>query len=131
MKNIFILSCILLSSFSFKLYAAEPTCQFSSAGNWYCQYSGTVDRIYVNSGNMILLYFDTCFQQTTLDASASNGLTFNQRCAASIPLTDNPDFAKLFYSTALSAQASKRNVTIQMRGTHSSYVKMDRIWLAQ
>lgn len=128
MKKTFIITAVLLL-LSHKANAAEPTCQFSSSGSWYCQYNGSVNRIYVNSGNMILLYFDTCYSQATLDASASNGLNFTQRCAASIPLSDNPDFAKLFYSTALSAQTSKRSVSIQMRGTHGGYVKMDRIWL--
>ncbi|WP_251359709.1 hypothetical protein [Kangiella sp. TOML190] len=44
-------------------------------------------------------------------------------------LDDNPEFAKLFYSTALSANAQNKKVSIQMRGTYDGYLKADRIWL--
>jgi hypothetical protein len=112
----------LLSSF---VLAGQPTCHSSYGG--YCAYTGKVQRIYINSGNLIRMYFDT---PVPLDVPAGIGYNVTQAPAAAIRINSNPDFAKLFYSTALAAQASGRNVTIQMRGTTSGYLLIDRIWLA-
>lgn len=72
------------------------------------------------------MYFDT-----PLDLHVAQGVGFNPAVASAaiIKVDDHPDFAKLFYSTALAAQASGREVTIQMRGVASGYLVIDRIWL--
>ncbi|MCE9687161.1 hypothetical protein LZP73_13260 [Shewanella sp. AS16] len=57
------------------------------------------------------------------------GFTVTNGGAAAISISADSEFAKLFYSTALAAQASNRDVTIQMRGNIGSYLKIDRIWL--
>ena len=106
--------------------AAKPACYATHGG--YCQYDGKVKSIYVNSGNIILLYFDTAIP--TGDVSVA-GFSITNGGAAAYRMTDNPAFANLFYSTALAAQASGRAVTIQMRGTESGYLQFDRIWLAE
>lgn len=106
--------------------AAEPICKTYHSGN-YCQYSGKVAQIYVNSGNLVLLYFDV---PISVSDANSYGMGISNGSAASLSITDNPDFANYFYSTALAAQASGRNVTMQMRGSQSGYLKVDRIWLA-
>jgi len=124
MKRILIL---LLSVLSFELMAAKPSCSSNHGG--YCSYKGPVKHIYVNSYNLILIYFDT-----PLDLSEASvaGFTPTKGPAAALLITDqNRDFANLLYSTALAAQASKRNISIQMRGTQSGYLKVDRIWLAE
>ncbi len=109
------------------IQAATPTCHVHSGGN-FCQYNGSVDRLYVNSGNMILMYFDSA-----VDVSVPQGVGINATTgvATAISITDSPEFAKMFYSTVLAAQASKREVSIQMRGTKSGYLKVDRIWLSE
>ncbi|TQV74912.1 hypothetical protein FLL45_08095 [Aliikangiella marina] len=122
-RLIFALSVLLLSTDAF---AGKPTCHGSSGG--YCRYTGYVERIYINSGNLILFYFDEAMDDGEWDKA---GLSANQRSAATVLLNENPDFAKLFYSTALSAQASNRQVTVQMSGVHAGYLKIDRIWLAR
>ncbi|MDT3334958.1 hypothetical protein Q4Q49_06560 [Shewanella sp. SP1S1-7] len=106
--------------------AALPSC--SSASGGYCQYTGKVANLYVNSGNTILMYFDTPMDPANASVagfSASNGN------AGIVKIDENPEFAKLFYSTALAAQASQRNVSVQMHGTVSGYLKIDRIWLKE
>jgi len=108
------------------VFAAAPTC--SSTPTPYCQYTGKVQKIYINSSGGILLYFDTRLDKAVAE---SVGFTPTNTSAAHYLVSTNPDFAKMFYSTALAAQASKRNVTIQMRGTSSGYLKFDRIWLAE
>ena len=109
------------------VFSATPTCSEHSGGN-FCQYSGPVERIYVNSGNMILMYFDSAID-TSIPQSL--GMDINYGNATAINIQDNPDFANYFYSTALAAQASGRNVVIQMRGTRHGYLKVDRIWLSK
>lgn len=111
---------------SFTALASTPVCY--SSHNGYCHYEGKVSRIYVNSGNLILLYFDTTMDP---DEGSTASMSLTKGAAAAVKISDNPEFAKLFYSTALAAQASQRNVEIQMRGTISGYMKIDRIWLAE
>ncbi|MBW8184273.1 hypothetical protein [Shewanella nanhaiensis] len=124
MKTLMLLVVSLLMSFSAQ--ASAPACY--SSYNGYCQYDGKVSRIYVNSSNLILLYFDEAMDPAL--GSEAN-MSLNSGVAAAVFITENPEFAKLFYSTALAAQASQRNVQIQMRGTLSGYMKADRIWLAE
>ncbi len=120
--------CILAIGLFFSniSWAGAPTCHNHSSGP-YCRYQGKVQNIYINTGNTILIYFDT-----PLDPNVASGvgLTITQPSAAAFDLDENPEFAKLFYSTALAAQASNRNITLQMRGTFAGYLKFDRIWLA-
>lgn len=104
--------------------AGEPTCHSHNSVN-YCTYTGSVSKIYANTHGIILMYFDTVLPIEKSNISITNG------AAAAYPVADNPEFANLFYSTALAAQASGRNITIQMRGTESGYLKFDRIWLAE
>lgn len=116
---------LYVTFFTFDSYAAAPTCHdYKESG--YCKYVGKVKSIYVNSSNIILLYFDT---PVDLSQPQEYGFNISNNFAAAIDITKSPEFAKLFYSTALAAQASGRNVSIQMRGVQSGYLKVDRIWL--
>lgn len=117
----------LCSIFSIASMAGTPTCHEHSGGN-FCQYTGTVSRLYVNDSNMILMYFDSAVD---VSVPQSVGIDATTGVATALSVTDKPEFAKMFYSTVLAAQASKREVSIQMRGTQSGYLKVDRIWLAE
>ena len=117
---------LLFALVSMNVFAATPLCRSSSGG--YCQYTGPVKQIYVNSNNLIILYFDSSFDENAWEVA---GYDATVRNAAAIRIDDNPDFAKLFYSTALAAQSSKRSVSVQMRGAISGYMKIDRIWLPE
>ncbi len=123
MKTLCFLCLIFIST---SVMAAMPVCRDTHGG--FCGYTGKVERIYINSGGKILLYFDT---PMPVENALTAGLTITKGSAGIIVISHNPEFAKLFYSTALAAQASKRNVTIQMRDTNSGYLLMDRIWLAE
>ena len=111
--------------FSSYSYAAAPTCH-DNKGAGYCKYVGKVKSIYVNSSNIVLLYFDT---PVDVSQPQEYGFNISNGFAAAIDITKTPEFASYFYSTALAAQASGRNVSIQMRGVQSGYLKIDRIWL--
>lgn len=106
-------------------FAAKPKCYSSHGG--YCKYVGPVSQVYVNAHGLILIYFDQAI--LTSDTGIA-GLTITNGSAASFKISENPEFAKMFYSTALSAQASGRDISIQMRGTESGYLRFDRIWLS-
>ena len=110
------------------VFGAAPTCQLSSSGEAYCSYTGKVRQIYINAGGAILFYFDTSYDKAIAEAI---GFTPTNTSSAAFLVSDSPDFAKMFYSTALAAQASKRDVTIQMRGIVSGRLRFDRIWLAE
>lgn len=119
-------SIILLTMLNLNAFASEPTCH--SGDSPYCQYTGKVNRIYVNADNLILLYFDTPLPS---GAAASAGYSVSNHSAAALfSIDDNSEFAKMLYSTALAAQASNRDVTVQMRGTTGGFLKLDRIWLS-
>ena len=125
-KTLWFLSLSIFFGMSAVSYSGAPTCHASHGG--YCAYKGKVKNLYVNSGNLILLYFDTPLAVGAADVA---GFSATRNNAAAFLITQNPEFAKLFYSTALAAQASGREVSIQMRGTQSGYLKLDRIWLSE
>ncbi|WP_444946657.1 hypothetical protein ACJJIP_08515 [Microbulbifer sp. VTAC004] len=125
MKSFSVLITVMALMFVGGVQAGTPTCH--SGSDVYCQYIGKVERIYVNKDNLILLYFDT---PVALNIPESAGLSAVYDFAAAFAADENPEFAKMFYSTALAAQASGRDVTIQMRGLQGGYLKIDRIWLS-
>lgn len=122
-KNLLLITMLFTCVFA---NAGAPTCNTASGG--YCSYLGEVKSIYVNKSNHILIYFDTVAASGFADSVAS-GVT--QQSAAILPIDEKPEFAKLFYATALAAQASGRNISIQMRDSLGGYMKIDRIWLAK
>ena len=123
MKKLVLSIFILLVSNS--VLAASPTCHSSHGG--YCAYAGKVSRIYINTSNIILIYFE---EPISVEDAAVAGITISHGNAAAFHVPNNPDFARMFYSTALAAQASGRNISMQMRGEQSGYLQFDRIWLA-
>ena len=125
MKIFIALIFISITFLSSKVSANTPVC--SSASGGYCQYSGKVNRIYINSGNIILIYFERALDVAEAEAV---GMNISNGGAAAFKVSNNPEFAQMFYSTALTAQASGRDVSIQMRGVESGYMAFDRIWLS-
>ena len=121
MKNIIYLLALF---FSANIFSAMPVCYSTYGG--YCNYTGKVSKIYINSTNTILIYFDTAMP---IENAGEASISISNGTAAVYKVSDNPEFAKLFYSTALAAQASGRNISIQMRSSESGYLKFDRIWL--
>jgi len=121
---LFVLFIIFLSFPKFLAAKTAPSC-YSHPGGSYCQYNGYVRQIYVNSGNLILMYFEKALD---VSVAADVGLDVTNGGAGMIKISDNPEFAKMFYSTALAAQASKRKVIVQLRRS-GSYLTIDRIWL--
>jgi len=101
MRIILAITAIL---YSFSSFAAQPICNTHASGN-YCTYTGIVSKVYVNSSNMILMYFE---QPVDINTANSFGMNIVHGEAAAFLIDNNPEFAKLSYSTILAAQASNR-----------------------
>lgn len=130
MKNAF---CVFAVSAVLLLTAAEsragaPTCHTHHHGN-YCAYVGTVKSLYINSGNQILMYFDTPMDPSTPTSVGISGVSNHTATAFYLP--DNTEYGKLLYATLLAAQSRGATVSIQMRGTYNGYLVVDRIWLPE
>lgn len=123
-RFIMICTVVIASRISFGAQAATPFCSSSSGG--YCQYNGKVSKIYVNSGGIILLYFEN---PTTVAEAQLAGFTISATNAAAYQMSTNIEFAKMLYATALAAQTSGREISIQMHGVEAGYLKISRIWL--
>ncbi len=129
MKKIYMIWLLTLSLvITGSALASKPVCKSTTSGVPLLQYYGKVSRIYINSGNIILVYFE---QEIDVAEAADCGIGITNGSAAAYKVDNNPEFAKLFYSTALAAQASGRNILIQMYGTQNGYPQFDRIWLAE
>ena len=120
MKKLFLATLALF--FSHTVLADAPNCY--EAG--YCTYNGKVKTVYVSSSGKILIYFDT---NTTVAEAAKAGFTIVKTNAAQVTISDNPDFAKLVHSTALTAQTLGRNINIQMNSSSSTNLIISNIWL--
>lgn len=118
--------CLALMLLSYEVLAAKPGCSPHN-GSYYFHYNGPVKSVYVNESSLVLIYFD---QPMLVEEASACGLTITSGAAGSYVIDDNPEYAKMLYSTALTAQASGRNISIQMREVRSGYLKIDRIWLS-
>ncbi|SIO20919.1 hypothetical protein SAMN02745824_3360 [Parasphingorhabdus marina DSM 22363] len=95
----------------------------------YCQYTGKLDRVYINIDKWMLFYFE---QSVDIALPASAGFTgISRGDAGAFAVSADPEFAEYFYSTALTAFAGEKTVTIQMRGNVGGYMKVDRIWVTR
>jgi hypothetical protein len=127
MNKILLITCFLITSiFSGAASAAKPVCHSSHGG--YCGYKGKVKRVYVNTANEILMYFE---QPIALADAEVAGYTISKGAAGVYKITDNPDFAKMLYSTLLAATSQDRVVSVQMRGVTNGYLTIDRIWFGE
>lgn len=123
MMSISFITLMLISS---SVYANQPQCHSSSGG--YCSYEGKVKRVYVRSDNLMLMYFENSIP---VENATVAGLSINSGVAGAYKINENPDFAKMLYSTLLAAVSQDRIVSIQLRGTQAGYLKIDRIWFGE
>jgi len=106
--------------------ASAPGC-YTYNGQGYCQYTGKVSQAYVNSNGEILMYFDTAMPANAPSSVGISGVT--ALTATLFRTSQNPDYAKMLYSSLLAAQARGATVIVQMWGVEGGYMKLDRIWV--
>jgi hypothetical protein len=114
-----------LYAFSFASHAAAPVCTAT-----YCYYTGQVNQAYVNEYNQVILYYDTML--TPAQSTAMN-TTHPDGCVVDLSTAAGAQFGEMFYATLLSAQATRRAVTVFIFPAASTglFPRCDRIWLAQ
>lgn len=118
-----LVSCISVSEV---VWAGAPTCTTYSSGA-YCQYTGKVSRVYVNSSDQILMYFDTPLDLAQPTSVGISGVS--STVATIVNISVNPAFADYFYAAILSAQARDATIAVQMRTVSAGYLVTDRIWV--
>jgi hypothetical protein len=109
--------------------AADSFGCYPYSGSWYCQYTGRVQRAYVNSNKEVILYFENAISPSAPANVGASGVTVY--AGAMYPGNEDPDFAKMLYASLLAAQARGVAVSIQMHAVHAGYLKMDRIWVEE
>ncbi len=118
----FFLGLLALSTFSQGALAQSVSCAAT-----YCQYVGKITRAYINEDNLMLIYFEEPFD---VAMTANAGITgVSDGNAGSYIITDNPDYSEFLYSTALTALAADKTVTMQFYERRGSYLKIDKIWV--
>jgi hypothetical protein len=100
--------------------ANAPQC-YPNGGSWYCQYTGQVSSAYMNVGGLILLYFDTAADPSTLASAGITGVS--QYGGAAYLMATNSDISKSLYASLLVAQARGVSVTVQMQGVVQGYLQ--------
>jgi len=74
------------------------------------------------------MYFENSVDPAIISAA---GISASVQDAGGYLITDNPIYAEYLYSTLITAQASKRPVTIQFFGTTQGYLTLTKVWLAE
>lgn len=121
----FIMGILVFAAWPSVANAQTTTCAVSQ-NIPYCQYTGKLKTVYINDSNLMLLFLEQPVD-TALPASVGyTGVT--NGTAGMYTTTVNPSFAEFLYSTALTASAADKTVTMQFRGA-AGYMKVDRIWL--
>ncbi|GAA0464021.1 hypothetical protein GCM10009096_00600 [Parasphingorhabdus litoris] len=127
-KLIFIVSFIGTLIFGSSSASAQQSFFCSPSYGGYCQYTGKISQLYVNDANLIIMYFENSVDPAVI---SNTGISASVNNAGAYMITDNPIYAEYLYSTLITAQASKRPVTIQFFGTTSGYLKLSKVWLAE
>lgn len=125
-KSITVLILMLLSQLSF---AGTFSCSANSSG--YCSYQGNVSRVYVNRGNILLIYTDAAMDITKASVAGTKFDKVKQKYAFAVDMNVHYEFGKNIQALALSALMANKKISVQMRDTYGSYLQIDRLWIHQ
>jgi hypothetical protein len=107
-------------------YSADFGCVTNERGA-YCKYVGKIKRLYINSDNIMYVYFEKALDMKKAEAIGFNNVKNEM---AGLKLNENNKlFFDLRYRTFLTAKANDMQVSFQMRSVEGGYLKIDRIWL--
>ena len=127
MKTFVGLMLTLLMTVSVSAATPQGSYCFTHSSGGICRYEGLVSEVYVNNTNLILVFFEDAFGPTEASDVGISGV--NKFNAVAVHISPDPEFARMFYSTVLAAQAQGRVITVQMNTTHGGYLEADRIWM--
>lgn len=121
---------LLLIAVAFLLPSSAMAQTFSCHphnGAPYCFYSGKLSRVYVNEGNLMLFYMEEAIDANLPSSVGISGVS--QLTSVAYPASNNPVFAEYLYSTALTAYAGNKTVSMQFRRVYGGWLIVDRIWI--
>lgn len=124
----FLLATVAIFGLSGIANAQTFTCAVSN-NIPYCTYTGKLDKVYFNIDKNMLFYFEQWVDVALPAAAGFTGISRGDAGAFDADL--DPVFAEYFYTTALTAFAGEKTVTIQLRGNVGGYMRVDRIWVAR
>ena len=122
---VIILGLSLLSSCQFTANN-NAVCKNSTSDTPYCRYKGTIEKLYVNSDGLVLIFINDDF---SLEQAKKYGYEIKTGNVIAYPLkgensisTNMLDFVKIAFSKQLDVEIHARNV-------FKGYLTVDRIWV--
>lgn len=130
MKNIIILSIgLIIVLFAYKTYEStnsEAICKPSEAATAYCRYKGQIDKVYINSNGLALVFLNKDFN---LEDAKKFGYVVTAGNIVAIDLNSEAPFSRELFDMATLAFQQNLFVEIHARGTTNGYLVVDRIWV--
>jgi len=129
MRNLYLrlLIGLILTTLSNLSYAGTFACFANHSG--YCSYHGHVSRVYVNRGNILLIYTDAPMDISKASVAGDKFSKVTQKAAFAVNMNTHYEFGKNIQALALSALMGNKKVSVQMRDTYATYLQIDRLWI--
>lgn len=130
MKYVIALSfCLIIAVFAYKTYVStnsEVICKSSEATTPYCRYKGEIDKIYINSNGLALVFLNKHFN---VEDAKKFGYDVTAGNIVAIDLNNKTLFSRELFDMATLAFQQDLFVEIHARGTINGYLTVDRIWV--
>lgn len=130
MKYVIALSiCLIIALFAYKTYEStdtEAVCKASDTTTPYCRYKGEIDKIYINSNGLALVFLNKTFN---IDDAKKFGYVVTAGNIVAIDLNNETQFSRELFDMATLAFQQDLFVEIHARGTTNGYLVVDRIWV--
>jgi hypothetical protein len=121
------LAIIILIFFTSISIASETTCRTNNKNINYCKYEGSIETLYINNTNTLIVYFE---ERINTFHVKEFGFDIDSDRGSALNLTpENNIFFTLVYKTLLEAKTHDREVIIHMRKVDKGFLIIDRLWL--
>jgi len=121
--------CLIIALFAYKTYEStnvEAICKSSETSTPYCRYKGEIDKIYINSNGLALVFLNKKFN---LEDAKEFGYVVSTGNIVAIDLNNQTQFSRELFDMATLALQQDLFVEIHARGTTNGYLVVDRIWV--
>jgi hypothetical protein len=121
--------CLSIAVFTYKTFEsinAEAICKSSDTTTPYCRYKGEIEKIYINSNGLALLFLNKNFN---VEDAKKFGYDVTAGNIVAIDLNNETQFSRELFDMATLAFQQDLLVEIHARGTINGYLTVDRIWV--
>ena len=118
---------ILMSGILLSKDKSEALCKASESSTPYCKYTGKIEKVYLNSEGLALIYLGADFSKS---GAKQFGYEVSSSKIMAIDVTEN-ELNRLIYQSIVSAMAEDYSVEFHARGTLNGYIKLDRVWITK